>query len=176
MGTNGDGGIHLYKQTIYYMKAHHCKNEKIPFKMEEKVINGATRTCQKGIKILLHNAIARGWYRLVHTPSANLRMIESICEKSQIPNTKNKRAGIYGNTIFTPSPFPAYDLAIKEGKLNNGEQHFYYSRIRWWSYTFSGLMVDVEFNLKCIKRGSVVTRTSFSLISCPFGPYHNRNK
>ncbi len=67
-----------------------------------EVYKWATRTVPTGIKELLHTANMQkddiDWF-IPH--SANLRMIESICEKSQIPIQKNiNECGIYGEYIF----------------------------------------------------------------------------
>ncbi len=67
-----------------------------------EVYKWATRTVPAGIKELLHTANMQiddiDWL-IPH--SANLRMIESICEKISNSNTKNiNERGIYGEYIF----------------------------------------------------------------------------
>ena len=53
--------------------------------------------------------------------SANLRMIESICEKSKISIQKTLTSvEDMGNTSSVSIPL-ALDLARKEGRLNNGD-------------------------------------------------------
>lgn len=75
-----------------------------------------------GIKELLHTANMQkddiDWF-IPH--SANLRMIESICEKSQIPIQKTLTSVEFmGNTSSVSIPL-ALDLARKDGKLSNGD-------------------------------------------------------
>lgn len=123
MGTNGDGGIHLYRTNLS------TTMNDTPLQTNEKIVqNGrevykwATRTVPASIKELLHTANMQkddiDWF-IPH--SANLRMIESICEKSQIPIHKTLTSVEYmGNTSSVSIPL-ALDLARKEGKLNNGD-------------------------------------------------------
>ncbi|MEC2551062.1 ketoacyl-ACP synthase III [Bacillus tropicus] len=123
MGTNGHGGIHLYRTNLS------TTMNDTPLQTNEKIVqNGrevykwATRTVPAGIKELLHTANMQiddiDWL-IPH--SANLRMIESICEKSQIPIQKTLTSVEYmGNTSSVSIPL-ALDLARKEGKLNNGD-------------------------------------------------------
>ncbi|CUB55290.1 ketoacyl-ACP synthase III [Bacillus anthracis] len=123
MGTNGDGGIHLYRTNLS------TTMNDTPLKTNEKIVqNGrevykwATRTVPASIKELLYTANMQkddiDWF-IPH--SANLRMIESICEKSQIPIHKTLTSVEYmGNTSSVSIPL-ALDLARKEGKLNNGD-------------------------------------------------------
>ncbi|MDM5193094.1 ketoacyl-ACP synthase III [Bacillus hominis] len=123
MGTNGEGGIHLYRTNLS------TTMNGTPLQANEKIIqNGrevykwATRTVPAGIKKLLHTANMQihdiDWF-IPH--SANLRMIESICEKSQIPMQKTLTSVEFmGNTSSVSIPL-ALDLARKEGKLINGD-------------------------------------------------------
>ncbi|MGH0543844.1 ketoacyl-ACP synthase III [Bacillus cereus] len=123
MGTNGDGGIHLYRTNLS------TTMNDTPLQTNEKIVqNGkevykwATRTVPAGIKELLHTAHMQiddiDWF-VPH--SVNLRMIESICEKTEIPISKTLMSVKYmGNTSSASIPL-ALDLARKEGKLNNGD-------------------------------------------------------
>ena len=90
MGTNGDGGIHLYRTNLSTtMNGTPLQTNEKSFKMEEKYINGQHAQYQRH-KNLLHTVNMQvddiDWF-IPH--SANLRMIESICEKSQIPIQKH---------------------------------------------------------------------------------------
>ncbi|TPV46684.1 ketoacyl-ACP synthase III [Bacillus dicomae] len=123
MGTNGDGGIHLYRTNLSTTMNDTPlqKNEKIVQNGRE-VYKWATRTVPAGIKELLHTANMQkddiDWF-VPH--SVNLRMIESICEKTEIPIQKTLTSVKYmGNTSSASIPL-ALDLARKEGKLNNGD-------------------------------------------------------
>ncbi|MDD1367113.1 ketoacyl-ACP synthase III [Bacillus sp. MHSD_36] len=128
MGTNGDGGIHLYRTNLS------TTMNDTPLQTNEKIVqNGrevykwATRTVPVGIKELLHTANMKmddiDWF-IPH--SANLRMIESICEKSQIPIQKTLTSVEYmGNTSSVSIPL-ALNSARKESKLNNGDKLLLY--------------------------------------------------
>ncbi|MCQ0955894.1 ketoacyl-ACP synthase III [Bacillus cereus] len=128
MGTNGHGGIHLYRTNLS------TTMNDTPLQTNEKIVqNGrevykwATRTVPVGIKELLHTANMKmddiDWF-IPH--SANLRMIESICEKSQIPIQKTLTSVEYmGNTSSVSIPL-ALNSARKESKLNNGDKLLLY--------------------------------------------------
>ncbi|MCW9130117.1 ketoacyl-ACP synthase III [Bacillus paramycoides] len=123
MGTNGEGGIHLYRTNLSTTMNSTLlqTNEKIVQNGRE-VYKWAVRTVPHGIKELLHTANLQiddiDWF-IPH--SANLRMIESICEKSKISIQKTLTSVEYmGNTSSVSIPL-ALDLARKEGKLNNGD-------------------------------------------------------
>ncbi|PFY44345.1 ketoacyl-ACP synthase III [Bacillus toyonensis] len=123
MGTNGDGGIHLYRTNLS------TTMNGTPLQTNEKIVqNGrevykwAVRTVPYGIKELLHTANLQiddiDWF-IPH--SANLRMIESICEKSKISIQKTLTSvEDMGNTSSVSIPL-ALDLARKKGRLNNGD-------------------------------------------------------
>ncbi|MGE7937258.1 ketoacyl-ACP synthase III [Bacillus paramycoides] len=123
MGTNGEGRIHLYRTNLS------TTMNSTPLQTNEKIVqNGrevykwAVRTVSHGIEELLHTANLQiddiDWF-IPH--SANLRMIESICEKSKISIQKTLTSVEYmGNTSSVSIPL-ALDLARKEGKLNNGD-------------------------------------------------------
>ena len=106
MGTNGHGGIHLYRTNLS------TTLNGTPLQTNEKIVqNGrevykwATRTVPAGIKELLHTANmqidAIDWF-IPH--SVNLRMIESICEKTEIPIKNFNECKIHGKYIFSFHP------------------------------------------------------------------------
>ncbi|WP_242218257.1 ketoacyl-ACP synthase III [Bacillus cereus group sp. BfR-BA-01380] len=121
MGTDGEGGIHLYRTNL--STTMHEKslqgNGKIVQNGRE-VYKWAVRTVPLGIKNLLHAANLHiddiNWF-VPH--SANLRMIESICDKSGFPLDKTLTSvELMGNTSSVSIPL-ALNLAIEEGKLHN---------------------------------------------------------
>ncbi len=146
MGTNGAGGIHLYRTNLS------TTMNGTPLQTNEKIVqNGrevykwATSTVPAGIKELLHTANMQmddiDWF-IPH--SANLRMIESICEKSQIPTQKTLTSVEFmGNTSSVSIPL-ALDLARKEGKLNNGDTLLLYGF--GGGLTHLGLIVEWDLN------------------------------
>jgi 3-oxoacyl-[acyl-carrier-protein] synthase-3 len=123
-----------------------------PLQTNEKIVqNGrevykwAVRTVPLGIKELLHTANMQinniDWF-IPH--SANLRMIESICEKSKITIQKTLTSVEYmGNTSSVSIPL-ALDLARKEGKLNNGDTLLLYGF--GGGLTHLGLIVEWDLN------------------------------
>lgn len=146
MGTNGDGGIHLYRTNLS------TTMNGTPLQTNEKIVqNGrevykwATRIVPAGIKELLHTTNMQiddiDWF-IPH--SANLRMIESICEKSKIPTQKTLTSVEYmGNTSSVSIPL-ALDLARKERKLNNGDTLLLYGF--GGGLTHLGLIVEWDLN------------------------------
>ncbi|EJR55866.1 3-oxoacyl-[acyl-carrier-protein] synthase 3 protein 2 [Bacillus cereus VD107] len=123
MGTNGEGGIHLYRTNLSTtMNSTPLQTNKKIVQNGREVYKWAVRTVPHGIKELLHTANLQiddiDWF-IPH--SANLRMIESICEKSKISIQKTLTSVEYmGNTSSVSIPL-ALDLARKEEKLNNGD-------------------------------------------------------
>ncbi|WHY30880.1 ketoacyl-ACP synthase III [Bacillus wiedmannii] len=143
---DGAGGIHLYRTNLS------TTMNGTPLQTNEKIVqNGrevykwATRTLPAGIIELLHTANMQiddiDWF-IPH--SANLRMIESICEKSQIPIQKTLTSVEYmGNTSSVSIPL-ALDLARKERKLNNGDTLLLYGF--GGGLTHLGLIVEWDLN------------------------------
>ena len=123
MGTNGEGGIHLYRtnlSTIMDEKPLQTNGKMVQNGRE--VYKWAVRTVPLGMKTLLHAANLQmddiNWF-VPH--SANLRMIESICDKSGFTLDKTLTSVEFmGNTSSVSIPL-ALDLARKKGKLNNGD-------------------------------------------------------
>ena len=74
--------------------------------------------------------------------SANLRMIESICEKSQIQYKNINERGIYGEYLFSHHS-TRFKFSYKEGKLNNGDTLLLYG----FGGGLTHLGLIVEWNL-----------------------------
>ncbi|UKS27648.1 ketoacyl-ACP synthase III [Paenibacillus sp. HWE-109] len=123
MGSDGSGGKHVYRTGLSTMW------QDIPLTGDGKLVqNGrevykfAVTTVPQGIEKLLAKSgltqTAIDWF-IPH--SANLRIIESICEKSGIPVDKALYSLEYlGNTSAASIPL-ALDLGIKEGKVKDGD-------------------------------------------------------
>ncbi|WP_141432252.1 ketoacyl-ACP synthase III [Bacillus sp. 03113] len=123
MGSKGEGGIHVYRSnfapSINGTPIH--TNGKIVQNGRE-VYKWATRTVPDGIDELLVKANLEkediDWF-VPH--SANLRMIESICEKANLPLEKTLTSVEYmGNTSSVSIPL-ALHLGIKEEKVQAGD-------------------------------------------------------
>ncbi|MBS4174634.1 ketoacyl-ACP synthase III [Bacillus sp. FJAT-49736] len=123
MGTNGEGGIHVYRTNLTDTMGG------IPLKADGNIVqNGrevykwVSRTLPPSIEALLKKAKlhldAIDWF-VPH--SANLRMIESICERSGISLDKTLTSAEYmGNTSSVTIPL-AIRLGIENGKVKNGD-------------------------------------------------------
>ncbi|WP_248734220.1 ketoacyl-ACP synthase III [Neobacillus rhizosphaerae] len=123
MGTNGEGGLHVYRTTFAT-----TINDK-PLNTTGKIVqNGrevykwASRTIPIGIQELLLkteiNIEDINWF-IPH--SANLRMVESICEKSGFSIEKTLISMKYfGNTSSASIPL-ALNLGIEEEKVQYGD-------------------------------------------------------
>jgi len=119
MGTNGEGGIHVYRTTFATTmddKPLNTNGEMVQNGRE--VYKWAARTVPIGLQELLGKAeLTREDINWFIPHSANLRMIESICEKSKFPIEKTLTSMKYfGNTSSASIPL-ALHLGIKEGKV-----------------------------------------------------------
>ncbi|MBA2938461.1 ketoacyl-ACP synthase III [Paenibacillus sp. CGMCC 1.16610] len=123
VGSDGSGGKHVYRTGLSEQW------QDIPLTGGGKLVqNGrevykfAVSTVPEGIEHLLtksglpHSAI--DWF-IPH--SANLRIIQSICEKSEIPFEKALYSlEYYGNTSAASIPL-ALDLGVKDGRVQAGD-------------------------------------------------------
>ncbi|MGG1571997.1 ketoacyl-ACP synthase III [Fictibacillus sp. NRS-1165] len=122
-GTNGDGGRHVYRTNFSTsMKGWEMEKTDKMVQNGREVYKWAVRTIPEGIHKLIDQAAMKlddvDWF-VPH--SANLRMIESICEKAGFPEEKMLTSVEFcGNTSSVSIPL-AMDLAIKKGKLNDGD-------------------------------------------------------
>ncbi|WP_028402690.1 ketoacyl-ACP synthase III [Ectobacillus panaciterrae] len=123
IGTNGEGGMHLYRTSL--AATMHEQTLNTNGKMVQngrEVYKWAARTVPLGVKELLHKSELQihdvDWF-VPH--SANLRMIESICEKSGFLMEKTLTSVAYmGNTSSASIPL-ALHLGIEEQKVKNGD-------------------------------------------------------
>jgi 3-oxoacyl-[acyl-carrier-protein] synthase-3 len=123
LGTDGLGGTHVYR-SVSRTELHGATlagDGKIVQNGRE-VYRFAVSTVPKGIQTLLDQA---GWdveqvdWFIPH--SANLRIIESICEKSGIPFEKALYSlEYYGNTSAASIPL-AIHLGVTSGKVQPGD-------------------------------------------------------
>nr|WP_026263934.1 ketoacyl-ACP synthase III [Paenibacillus terrigena] len=123
MGTDGTGGKHVYRSgsrkelhgTALVGDGNIVQNGR-------EVYRFAVSTVPKGIAALLEQTGGTteeiDWF-VPH--SANLRIIESICEKSDIPLEKALYSlEYYGNTSAASIPL-AIHLGVQEGKVKQGD-------------------------------------------------------
>ncbi|WP_221563292.1 ketoacyl-ACP synthase III [Alkalihalobacillus sp. TS-13] len=141
LGTNGEGGIHLYRSGLSKeMNGLKLLGNGNMVQNGREVYKWAVRMVPIGLQTLLEEANLRtediDWF-VPH--SANLRMIESICEKSHISmdNTLYSVESM-GNTSSASIPL-ALDLGIKEKKLHYGDTVVLYGF--GGGLTYTGLVV-----------------------------------
>jgi len=123
MGTNGEGGVHVYRTNLAKtMAGASLKADGNIVQNGREVYKWVSRTLPPSIDLLVEKAGVKlndvDWF-VPH--SANLRMIESICERSGIPLEKTLTSAEYfGNTSSVTIPL-ALQLGINNGKLKNGD-------------------------------------------------------
>ncbi|GAB6992368.1 ketoacyl-ACP synthase III [Paenibacillus pini] len=123
LGTNGDGGIHVYRTTFATSMDGKPLNESGKLVQNgREVYKWAVRTLPVGIEELLRKAsLVKEDINWFVPHSANLRMVESICEKSEISIEKTLTSMQYfGNTSAASIPL-ALGLGIDEGKVQYGD-------------------------------------------------------
>ncbi|NBI28819.1 ketoacyl-ACP synthase III [Chengkuizengella marina] len=147
-GSNGDGGIHLY-QTGLSANLNGIDLEKEGFLVQNgrEVYKWAVSHVPKGMLKVLENTNFTlqdvNWF-IPH--SANLRMIESICQRSDFPIEKTLYSLVhYGNTSAATIP-----LSIQEGlndnKIKNGDHLLLYGF--GGGLVYAGLLVEWNLNPK----------------------------
>jgi len=124
LDSKGEAGKNLYATSISEQIAGiDAKADGTIVQNGREVYKWAVSTVPKGMKAVADNGgidlLEVDWF-IPH--SANLRMIESICEKSGYPIDKTLVSLIdYGNTSSATIPL-AMDLAVKAGKLKNKDK------------------------------------------------------
>ncbi len=124
LGSDGGGGIHLY-QSHLGKQIHHQAVQDNGFIVQNgrEVYRWAVQTVSREVKAMLEQAHipldAVDWF-IPH--SANLRIIESICEKLDFPIDQALHSvEYYGNTSAASIPL-SLDLAVQSGKVKQGDQ------------------------------------------------------
>lgn len=123
MGTDGTGGIHVYRTSLApTMNSTALNTSGKMVQNGREVYKWAVRTIPDGMQRLADKAHLTfadiDWF-IPH--SANLRMIESICEKSGFPIEKSLTSVKYfGNTSSASIPI-ALQIGIENGQVQNGD-------------------------------------------------------
>lgn len=126
-GTFGEGGIHLYKTALSEkMDGEELKSGCLVQNGRE-IYKWAVRNIPDGVRELLNKGGMSpediDWF-VPH--SANLRMIEAICERGPIPLDRTLTSVEYrGNTSAASIPL-ALQLAVDEGRLKAGDNVLLY--------------------------------------------------
>ncbi|GKV54065.1 3-oxoacyl-[acyl-carrier-protein] synthase 3 protein 2 [Sporosarcina sp. NCCP-2222] len=144
LGTDGKGGQQLYRTNLSSsMNGMSISASGKIVQNGREVYKWASRTLPLGISEIVRKANIGldeiDWF-VPH--SANLRMIESICEKSGIPLEKTLTSVEYfGNTSAVSIPL-ALQLGIEEGKVKNGDLLLLYGF--GGGLTHAGLLIKWE--------------------------------
>jgi 3-oxoacyl-[acyl-carrier-protein] synthase III len=123
LGSDGSGGKHVYRTGLAsQLNGAPLAGEGKLVQNGREVYKFAVTTVPQGIEKLLAKSGMQltdiDWF-IPH--SANLRIIESICEKSTLPFEKALYSLVYyGNTSAASIPL-ALDLGIKQGKVQAGD-------------------------------------------------------
>lgn len=128
LGSEGDKGKHLYCTNLSdQMFEEELINSHKIVQNGREVYKWAVTTVPKGMKNVVENAAISlnevDWF-VPH--SANLRMIESICERSDYPIERTLYSLVdYGNTSSATIPL-SLDQGVIEGKLQKGDKVLLY--------------------------------------------------
>ncbi|MCP1491765.1 3-oxoacyl-[acyl-carrier-protein] synthase-3 [Peribacillus frigoritolerans] len=126
--SEGEGGKHLYSSNLSTrINGEDLNDSGNLVQNGREVYKWAVTTVPKGMQTVMENAEYQlndvDWF-VPH--SANLRMIESICERSGFPIERTLYSLVgYGNTSSATIPL-SLEIGIKEGKLRGGEKILLY--------------------------------------------------
>lgn len=128
IGSEGEGGQHLYCTNLAtQMNNIDLLGNGCIVQNGREVYKWAIKTVTNGMKIVAEkggiNLDKVDWF-VPH--SANLRMLESICEKSNFPMEQTLYSLVhYGNTSAATIPL-SLDIGVEEGKLKAGDHVLLY--------------------------------------------------
>lgn len=128
LGSEGEKGNSLYSTNLSEtMNGKDLVGNGFIVQNGREVYKWAVTTVPKGIQSVMKNTSIElknvDWF-VPH--SANLRMIESICEKSGFPIERTLYSLVnYGNTSSASIPL-SLDKAVREGKIKNGNKILLY--------------------------------------------------
>ncbi|CAM4512739.1 MAG: ketoacyl-ACP synthase III [Paenibacillus macerans] len=128
MGTNGAGGIHVYRSGLAdEMDGVALAGNGKLVQNGREVFKWAVRTVSAGIEQILEQAgLERGDIDWFVPHSANLRMVESICEKASLPLSKTLQSvQDMGNTSSASIPL-ALQAGLDAGRLKHGDRMLLY--------------------------------------------------
>lgn len=145
-GTEGKGAHHVYR-TGLAKKVNEIELADTQFLVQNgrEVYRWAIRTVPEGMRRTLsacgYDLGSVDWF-VPH--SANLRMVESICEKAEFPldRTLYSMSG-YGNTSAASIPL-SLDLAIRQGRIKQGDRALLYGFGA--GLTHAGLLLELALD------------------------------
>lgn len=128
LGSEGESGHTLYSTNLSHQMNDMALNDSgCIVQNGREVYKWAVTRVPKGMQRVLDNADTEindvAWF-VPH--SANLRMIESICERSDFPMERTLYSLVdYGNTSSATIPL-SLDKAVREGKMKQGDKVLLY--------------------------------------------------
>lgn len=141
MGSEGEAGQNLYctnlsnqmNNTILENPGYIVQNGREVYKWAVKTVPSGMQSVMNNAKMALHEV---DWF-VPH--SANLRMIESICEKSNFPIEKTLYSLVeYGNTSSATIPL-SLSSGVENGQIKNGDTLLLYGF--GGGLTYAGLLI-----------------------------------
>ncbi|WP_282941379.1 ketoacyl-ACP synthase III [Paenibacillus sp. RC67] len=128
LSTEGSGGTHIYQTRIANQwNGVELIDKQLLVQNGREVFKWVVRTVPDGMQQVLQKAQMEleqvDWF-IPH--SANLRIIEPLCERSGVPMEKALYSLVhFGNTSAATIPL-ALDLGLREGKVHNGDSALIY--------------------------------------------------
>lgn len=123
LSTDGSGGSFVYQTRIANQwNGVELLDKQLLVQNGREVYKWVVRTVPDGMEQVLHKAdMAKEQVDWFIPHSANLRMIEPLCERSGFPLEKALYSMVhFGNTSAATIPL-ALDLGLREGKVHNGD-------------------------------------------------------
>lgn len=141
LGSDGSGGVHIYRTGLSdTLKGQPLRDSQKLVQNGAMVYKWAVQTVPQGMNALLdHTGMTLADVDWFVPHSANMRMIESICEKSGFPVDRTLVSMIhYGNTSAASIPLALSDAA-EAGRLNRGDTMLLFGF--GGGLTYAGLLV-----------------------------------
>ncbi|TDF99195.1 ketoacyl-ACP synthase III [Paenibacillus piri] len=128
LGTDGKGAMHVYRTGLANkLNGVELQDTQLLVQNGKEVFRWAVRTVPDGMKALMDKSSLSldqvDWF-IPH--SANLRIIEPVCEKSGFPIERTLYSLVqFGNTSAATIPL-SLDLGIRDGRVHNGDRLLLY--------------------------------------------------
>jgi 3-oxoacyl-[acyl-carrier-protein] synthase-3 len=123
-GTDGSGGIHLYRAGLSSsLSGNRLAGDGRLMQNGREVYRFAVTAVPTGVRSLLdHNGLSVDQIDWFIPHSANLRIIESLCQKTGIPLDKTLYSlEYYGNTSAATIPLTLH-MGVKNGQVRAGDR------------------------------------------------------
>lgn len=128
LGSEGESGQHLYCSNLSNrMNNESLTNSGYIIQNGREVYKWAVKTVPRGMHTVMNKTLINleevDWF-VPH--SANLRMLEAICERSKFPIERTLFSLVhYGNTSSATIPL-SLDMGLKNGKIKRGDNILLY--------------------------------------------------